>query len=413
MAGVRRDLALSLSEHEQIHGARDTQPANLLEAVEQAGLRGRGGASFPTAVKMSDVARRRGPRALLVNAAEGEPMSSKDRVLLQLAPHLVLDGALAAAGAVGARSIVIAIPGDDAALRSTLRGALGERSGRRRFSVVEVPPTHLAGEESALINYLNRGPLKPTVVPPRPSERGIRRRPTLVQNPETLAHIALIDRHGPDWFRQLGPAAHPGSALVTLSGAVRNQGVYEIACGLRLGSLLREAGGGELEPLRAVLVGGYHGVWIPADQIGEVTLDDVTLASFGGSLGAGVIVALGQSACPVQELARALEWLASESAGQCGPCMNGLPALANLLAEMAAGRAPGDARQRLERWSTDLVGRGACRLPDGAVRFLQSGVSVFGAELAQHEQRGPCHKCARLPTLRFTRAGHHAARNAA
>lgn len=413
LTGVRRDLPLSLREHEEIHGARGTYAAGLLEAVELAGLRGRGGAAFPTAAKMSDVARRRGPRSLLVNAAEGEPMSSKDRVLIQLAPHLVLDGALAAANAVGARSIAIAIPDDAVATRSALRRALAERPTRRRFNVVEVPSTHLAGEESALINYLNRGPLKPTLVPPRPSERGIRRRPTLVQNPETLAHIALIDRHGPDWFRQLGPAAHPGSALVTVSGAVRNHGVYEIACGLPLGSLLREAAGGELEPLRAVLVGGYHGVWIPADQIDAVTLDDVHLASFGGSLGAGVVVALGRSACPIQELARTIDWLASESAGQCGPCANGLPALADLLAAMAAGRAPGDARRRLARWSTDLLGRGACRLPDGAVRFLQSGVSVFAHELAQHERKGPCHACARLPTLRFTRADHPATRNAA
>jgi NADH:ubiquinone oxidoreductase subunit F (NADH-binding) len=413
LAGLRRDLPLSLPEHEQIHGAGGSHARRLLEAVELAGLRGRGGASFPTAVKMSDVARRRGPRSLLVNAAEGEPMSSKDRALLRLAPHLVLDGALAAADAVGARTIVIAIPEDAAAARSALQGAIAERSIRRRFSVAPVPPTHLAGEESALINYLNGGPLKPTLVPPRPSERGIRRRPTLVQNPETLAHIALIDRHGPEWFRQLGPATHPGSALVTLSGAVRNHGVHEIACGLRLGSLLREAGGGMLEPLRGVLVGGYHGAWIPADQIDSVTLDDVSLSTHGGNLGAGVIVALGQSACPVQELARAIDWLASESAGQCGPCSNGLPALANLLSAMAAGRAPEDARRRLARWSTDLVGRGACKLPDGAVRFLQSGVRVFATELAEHEQGGPCRSCARPPTLRFARPGRPAARQAA
>jgi NADH:ubiquinone oxidoreductase subunit F (NADH-binding) len=413
LAGARRDLPLSLAEHEQIHGAQATRAPDLLEAVELSGLRGRGGASFPTAVKMSDVARRRGPRTVLVNAAEGEPMSSKDQVLLELAPHLVLDGALAAANAVGARSIVIAIPDDAVATRSALRGAIAERSTRRRFDVVPVPPTHLAGEESALINYLNGGPLKPTLVPPRPSERGLRRRPTLVQNPETLAHIALIDRHGPEWFRQLGPAAHPGSALVTLSGAVRDQGVYEIACGAGLGSLLRAAGGGELEPLHAVLVGGYHGVWIPADQIDSVTLDDVHLAGHGGSLAAGVVVALGRSACPVQELARTVHWLASESAGQCGPCSNGLPALAELLAAIAAGRAPQDARERLDRWSTNVVGRGACRLPDGAVRFLRSGVTVFGPELARHQQAGPCHACRRMPTLRFTRAGHGAARSAA
>ncbi|HEY2602359.1 MAG TPA: NADH-ubiquinone oxidoreductase-F iron-sulfur binding region domain-containing protein [Thermoleophilaceae bacterium] len=413
LAGVRPHAPLALAEHERIHGALRAQGPALIEAVERAGLRGRGGASFPAALKMADVARRRGPRTLLVNAAEGEPMSAKDRLLIQSAPQLVLDGALAAADAVGARSIVIAVPADSEAARGVMRHALAERPGRRRFSVVDVPAAHLAGEESALINYLGGGPLKPTLVPPRPSERGLRRRPTLVQNPETLAHVALIARHGPTWFRELGLAAHPGSALVTVSGAVRDQGVYEVACGTPLRSLLTAAGGGELEPLRAALVGGYHGIWIDADQLEAVTLDDACLRRYGGSLGAGVVVALGKSACPVQELARTLAWLASESAGQCGPCSNGLPALAELLAAIAAGRGGRDARERLDRWSGDIAERGACRLPDGAARFLRSGMGVFGAELVDHALRGPCAGCRRLPTLQFTRGGGRRTRVAA
>jgi NADH:ubiquinone oxidoreductase subunit F (NADH-binding) len=412
LAGVRRDLPLSLDEHERVHGPARRATSDLIEAVGHSGLCGRGGASFPTAVKMSGVARRRGPRAVLVNAAEGEPMSAKDRALLQMSPHLVLDGALLAAEAVGARSIVIAVPEDAETAHSALRRAVAERSSRRRFKLTPVPAAHLAGEESALINYLNGGPLKPTLVPPLPAERGLKRRPTLVQNPETLAHIALIDRYGPDWFRELGTPAHPGSALVTVAGAVAKHGVYEIACGTPLPALLRAAGG-ELEPLRAVLVGGYHGVWVPAHEIDGLTLDDASLSRSGGSLGAGVVVALGQSACPVQELTQTMGWLASESAGQCGPCSNGLPALADLLAAMAAGHAPRDAPQRLDRWTRDVAGRGACHLPDGAVRFLRSGLEVFGEELAEHDLRGPCRACRRPTTLRFARPGAPPARAAA
>jgi NADH:ubiquinone oxidoreductase subunit F (NADH-binding) len=400
LAGAHEDRPLSLAEHLELHGPSAPDGPHLIETVERAGLRGRGGASFPTAVKLRSVARRRGPRALLVNAAEGEPMSAKDSVLLQSAPHLVLDGAMAVAAAVGARSVVIAIPEDAVATRDALRQAIGERAGNRRLRVADVPVAYLAGEESALIAHLDGGPLKPTVAPPLPSERGLRRRPTLVQNPETLAHLALIARHGPEWFREVGTHAHPGSALITVSGAIACPGVREIACGAPLASVLD----GAAEPLRAVLVGGCHGVWIAGEEIEATTLDDIGLGPHGGRLGAGVVVALGRSACPAQELARAVGYLAEQSAGQCGPCRNGLPALAGLLAAMVAGRAPRDARRKLERWSQDLLGRGACHLPDGTVRLLESGLRVFAAELADHEREGPCLACRRSPTLSFTRA---------
>lgn len=389
-----------------------SREAGLIEQIARAGLRGRGGAGFPTAVKMTTVARQRGPRSVLVNAAESEPMSAKDRALIRMAPHLVIDGALAAAEAVGARSIVVAVPNDPAYPSAVLEHAIRERPRERRVRLTAVPTAHLAGEESALINYLNGGPLKPTLVPPLPAERGLKRRPTLVQNPETLAHIAMIARHGPDWFRGLGPDSHPGSALVTVSGAVRDHGVREIACGAPLTAVIDSAGG-VLEPLRAVLVGGYHGVWIPAHEIESTTLDDPSLARHGGGLGAGVIVALGRSACPVQELAGTVAWLASESAGQCGPCAHGLPALAELLSSAAVGRAPRDVAQRLERYSRNLVGRGACHLPDGVVRFVTSGLDVFAPEVAEHDLHGRCRACLRPPTLRFGLAGQASRRRAA
>jgi NADH:ubiquinone oxidoreductase subunit F (NADH-binding) len=411
LTGVRPDAALSLREHTDLHGRAREASVDLIDAVARSGLLGRGGASFPAAVKMTEVARRRGPRSVLVNAAESEPMSAKDRALLQGNPHLVLDGAIAVAEAVAARSILIAIREDAVLARSAVQHALNEREARQRLTVATVPVAHLSGQESALIRHLSGGPLKPTLVPPLPVERGLRRRPTLVQNPETLAHVALIHRHGPGWFRELGTPEHAGSALVTLSGAVPGQGVYEIACATPLGQVL-DAAGSPNQPLSAVLVGGYHGAWVAAGEIDSVTLDNASLSQHGGSLGAGVVVALGRSACPVQELAATIAWLASESAGQCGPCSHGLPALANLLAAMAAGRAPEDAWQRLLRWTGDLPGRGACHLPDGAVRFLRSGMGVFGEELSEHQRLGPCHSCRRPTTLRFADAERFAKRAA-
>src|SRR4051794_6747281 len=200
----------------------------LIEAVAASGLRGRGGAAFPTAIKLRAVAMARGRRAVVVNAAEGEPMSAKDRALLEGAPQLALDGALLAAEAVGARTIVIAVKQSARSAQASLRRALSERRDARRVRVETVPDAYVAGEETALLQSLNGGPAKPRLTPPRPYERGLAGRPTLVSNVETLAHLALIARHGPSWFRELGTAAHPGSALVTLDGAVGAPGVHEI-----------------------------------------------------------------------------------------------------------------------------------------------------------------------------------------
>lgn len=408
LAGVHRGEPLSLGEHHTVHGPSPSAGPGLIESVSAAGLRGRGGASFPTAVKLRSVAGQPGPRWVLVNGAEGEPMSAKDRVLLQLAPHLVLDGALAAAQAIDAGNVVVAVRHDAADALTSLRRAVAERSCAARVTLTPVPGAHLAGEERALIRHLDGGPLKPTAAPPRPFEHGLRGRPTLVHNPETLAHLALIARHGPAWFREVGTDDHPGTALVTVSGAVGRPGVQEIRCGAPLEAVLAQAGG-PTEPLRAVLVGGYHGTWIPADAIPSVALDDRLLERHGATLGTGVLVALGASACPARELAETMRWLAHQSAHQCGPCRNGLPALAQLMVAMAEGQGPPDSHDRLARWSSQITGRGACHLPDGAIRFLASGLRVFASELADHELRGPCSACRRPTTLAVAPSGRRAA----
>jgi len=180
LAGVHGDRPLSLNEHVAIHGELPPAGPELFEALVDAGLRGRGGASFPTGVKLRSVAGRRGSKAVLVNGAEGEPMSAKDRVLLRTAPHLVLDGAIAAATAIGARPVVVAVPQDAQRALEALRAAVAERRDARRVEIVPVPVAYLAGEETALIRHLDGGALKPATTPPLPFERGLRRRPTLV-----------------------------------------------------------------------------------------------------------------------------------------------------------------------------------------------------------------------------------------
>ena len=312
--------------------------SGLIAAVDQAGLRGRGGALFPTSVKLRSVAAGRGRRIVVVNGAEGEPMSVKDRVLLESAPHLVLDGAVAAAAAVGADTIVVAIPHARVHAHASVDAALAQRDDRPRIRVAGVPDAFLSGEETALVAALEGRAPKPALTPPRPSERGLKRRPTLVQNTETMAHIALIARHGPGWFRALGPADHPGSTLVSLDGCVAYPAVHEIAVGTRVGDFLERAGG-LTEPARAVLLGGYHGTWVDADRAASLRLENDQLARRRLTFGAGVLVALPQSACPVAEVSRVMSWLAGETAGQCGPCVHGLAAIAAEVADVRAGRA--------------------------------------------------------------------------
>jgi NADH:ubiquinone oxidoreductase subunit F (NADH-binding) len=409
LAGVHEGHAVGLAEHRSRHGAPEEvalRGASLVDAVDAAGLRGRGGAGFPTAVKLRAVARAGGRKALVVNGTEGEPMSAKDRLLLESVPHLVLDGARLAAEAVGARRIVLAVTGAAAGSQLSLQRALHERSDLGAARVATVPDGYLAGEESALLHSLNGGPVKPTVVPPRPHERGLARRPTLVSNAETLAHLALIARHGADWFRTVGPHDHPGSALITLAGAVDRPGVSEVALGTPIAAVTGSAG----RRWRGVLVGGYHGAWIPGDAAATVAFDDPSLAAFGASLGAGVLVALPFEACAVAEVARVVRWMAGESAGQCGPCVHGLGAIAGTVGDLASGVARPRDLDDLRRWCRELPGRGACHHPDGVVRFLRSALEVFATDWEDHMRHGPCDGCRRPGVLAVPhRAGRLAA----
>jgi NADH:ubiquinone oxidoreductase subunit F (NADH-binding) len=307
-----------------------------------------------------------------------------------------------AARAVGAREAIVVVSGEDERSVRSLEHALRGRAAARlqddpRFALFELPPGYVAGQETAVVSALNGGPAKPTFAPPLPFERGVRGRPTLVQNVETLAHLALIARHGADWFRQLGTPADPGSALVTVSGAVAAPGVYEIELGMPLSELLEVT---ELtDRVAGVLVGGYFGTWLSPDVAQEVSLSAGDLREYGAALGAGVIVVLGADSCPVAETARIADWFAAESAGQCGPCVSGLAAIAATVHELATGTGSRAAWSDLERWARDMHRRGVCQHPDGAVRFLTSALGAFEPELRDHSRRGPCERCARPPVL--------------
>lgn len=409
LLGVTADR-MTFHQHVAVHGerpfsagrARGGLPSPLVGELIQAGLRGRGGGGFPLASKLEAVERAKGTPVVAVNATEGEPMSVKDRMLLESLPHLVLDGAFCLAETLGTRDVVITLDEGAPAAGESIRRALEERPdigrGRLEPRVVGIPPGYVTGQEAAIVNFLNSGIPRPFMQPPRISERGISKRPTLMSNAETLAHVALIARHGAEWFRALGPGDEPGSVLVTLSGSVASPGVYEIEYGSHLGALL-EAAGGLSEPARAFLFGGYAGGWVDAAAARTARISQSGLRPLRASLGSGIIVVLPQSACPVAEVARVADWMAEESAHQCGPCVNGLGSIADALSDVVAGRAGRDAFGNIRRWSELVVGRGACAHPDGAARFVTSALSVFAQEFQDHARHGPCPACDGRPVL--------------
>jgi NADH:ubiquinone oxidoreductase subunit F (NADH-binding) len=366
--------------------------SELIDVLDRSDLRGRGGAAFPVGRKWRAVAERRGARpVVLVNGAEGEPLSAKDRVLMAARPHLVLDGAVLAARATGAGEVVLYVGAEHAAAATALRRALAERPEpeRRSTRIVGAPPRYVSGEETAAVHFVNDGVALPTSLPPRPYERGVGGRPTLVQNVESLAHAAMIDRRGDRWFRDLGRGEAAGTALLTLSGAVGAPGVVEVAQGTTLGEAV-SAGGGLTAPSRAVLLGGYFGGWVTAEAAWGLHLDAATLRDRGYSLGCGVVAVLPEHRCGVVETARIMAYLAEQSARQCGPCVFGLRAIAGAVHRVAASTAGADDLERMRRWSGELRGRGACHHPDGAAGLLLSALRVFEEEFIQHHRRGTC-----------------------
>jgi len=397
------DLRAHLATHGPLRAAGGGD--GLLREVAAAGLTGRGGAAFPVARKLAAAAEVRPAPVVAGNGAEGEPASSKDRSLLWLSPHLVLDGLQLAAGAVGSRSAVLYVPRNER-LHIRLAGAIAERAaaGMDAASVelVTAPDRFLAGEESALVSRLAGRPALPAYRPVRGLPRLAPGRAALVQNVETLAHLALIGRYGAAWFREAGTEAEPGTMLATLHLADGRTSVTEVPLGTSLAGLLGLDGGpGPAEagaagpgvpsafgPVQAVLVGGYHGAWLPA-AAAALPLANAALRPLGAAVGAGVLAALPADRCGLAETARVARYLALESAGQCGPCFNGLPRIAAAMAHLAGPRPDPRARADLERWAGLVTGRGACHHPDGSVRFIRSALRVFAAETGLHEQ-GRC-----------------------
>lgn len=360
-------------------------PQMALAQVRDSGLRGRGGAWFPTAAKLAAVIENttgwRTRPTVVANGMEGEPASSKDAVLLHRSPHLVLDGVVHAARIVGAEQAYIALHEGSSAAEPVAR-ALSERPLNDGVEVVLrcLPQRYVASEESAVVAGIDSGRALPTLV--KPFESGVGGRPTMVSNVETYANLALIARNGAAAFASTGVPQAPGTTLVTVSGAVVNPGVVEVPTGTPVADILAACGGTTGE-IRGYLTGGYGGAWV-GPELPAVRWDVTSVAAAGGTVGAGVLLALPTSVCPLVQLAAVSSWLASHSAGQCGPCRFGTSDIAADLGRIASGQFPRSDWTRLQDRLRLIVRRGGCRMPDGLSRFAASGLSLFSAEVGLH-----------------------------
>lgn len=351
---------------------------HLVGMTARSRLRGRGGAGFPFAVKLQAAASGRRP-VVVVNLAEGEPASAKDATLALLRPHLVLDGARLTAVALGAKEIHVVIPGDRPAAAAAMRAAVAERP--ERFTVHEADACFVAGESTAVLELLAGRENLPVTRWAPSAERGHKGRPTLLANGETWAQVGWLALRGERNHASYGTPAEPGTTLLTLIGGEGPPRVVEAPFGAPLRDLLSSS-----TRDRPALLGGFHGTWVSAEIMADLRVSVDDLQGLGLTLGAGVVLTPALGDCPVTLTARITDYLAAQSAQRCGPCLNGLPALAAALHSVVDGRG---GLARLDELGSLVVGRGACAHPDGTVRMVRSMLAAFPDELARHAS-GSC-----------------------
>ncbi|MEN3121293.1 MULTISPECIES: NADH-ubiquinone oxidoreductase-F iron-sulfur binding region domain-containing protein [Janibacter] len=367
--------------HLQVAPSTDST-SGLIDVLTRARLQGRGGAGFPAHVKWRSVAAADGDRVVVANGHEGEPASGKDRWLLLNRPHLVLEGLLLAGRALRAARTIVCVSREDT--RASVEAAIADLVDAAlvpegvSIEVVVLDHRYVTGEESALVQGINGKVALPTFKPPRPFEEGVGGQPTLIQNVETLAHVAWIHHHGPAAFGELGTHTSPGSALFTIMGGPEGCAVIEAPLGIEIHELLSFVGV-QPEDVSRLLLGGWFG-GVHASEVLGLECDYTTLRVAGTGLGCASLTVIGPDEDVAAIVGQLGAWYASESAQQCGVCRNGTRAIGKVLAKNAAGLADEDDLADLSRWGVTLPGRGACGFLDGAATLARTTVSVISAK---------------------------------
>jgi len=349
----------------------------LVQLARDVDLRGRGGAGFPAAIKLASAARRKA--VVVVNASEGEPASRKDAALMLLAPHVVLDGAAAVAHALDTREVHVVVPSELPSIRVGIEKALRDRVGsgeRIRWKLHDAAPRFVAGQAQAVLQLLAGKKNLPVTAWQPEAVSGHKGRPTLLSNAETFAHLGHLARVGADGYAAFGTPGEPGTTLVTLRGDGSDPEVREVAFGTPLTDVLTQA-----EMARPLLLGGYHGTWLKPAQLQGLGVSRRDIAAAGATLGAGVLLPLDEGGCPLVRTEALVDYLAGQSARRCGPCMNGLPAMAEAVRDLVHRAGP---VARVEELCGLVVRRGACAHPDGTARLVTSMLRRFPEEVDAH-----------------------------
>jgi NADH:ubiquinone oxidoreductase subunit F (NADH-binding) len=391
----------ALTEHLSRHGQRPltrwAARSALLGNARSVGLTGHGGGHFLVADKWLTHLEAGGRGVVIANGAEGEPSSVKDSALLQLRPHLVLDGLACAAELVEADDVVIWLSEEADRTRGAVERALAERqaAGLREpaMRVVTCPEHFVSGESSAIVRSLNGGPALPQFRREPAAKAGVGGRPTLVHNVETLARVGRVAR--------LQARGYQHTTLLSIAhDDVRT--VVEVDPAAALADVIAAVTGPSLgRPPQAILVGGYGGTWCSWEKLAGVAANEGSLRSAGLSLGAGVLIPVAAGECGLSQAARIARYLAASSARQCGPCLFGLDSAADLLARLADGKAGRRDISRLGRSLGEITGRGACHHPDGAVRMIRSALLTFADDVESHLHHGQCLYPDHAPSVRI------------
>jgi NADH-quinone oxidoreductase subunit F len=378
---------------------------HIIETVKQSGLRGRGGAGFPTGLKWSFVPKDApGPRYLCCNADEGEPGTFKDRVIIENDPHLLLEGIAISCYALSVETAFIYIRGEfelgaqrlrQAVAEAESRGFLGDNIQGSGFNLkVHVhrgAGSYICGEETALLESLEGKRGLPRLKPPFPASVGLYGRPTVINNVETLANVPAIVARGAEWFASIGREGNTGTKLFAVSGHVERPGVYELPLGVSLRHLLFEHAGGirKGRKLKAVMPGGPSTPVITPEHL-DVSLDFDSLTEAGTMLGSGAVIVMDDTTCMVEVALRLTRFYRHESCGQCTPCREGLGWIEMVLQRLESGEgSPGDVQLLLEIASS-IAGNTLCPMGDAAVVSVQSTIARFREEYEQHVREKGC-----------------------
>jgi NADH-quinone oxidoreductase subunit F len=393
------DRFLELDGYASVEGAFAENPADLVQVVKDSGLRGRGGAGFPTGMKWGFLAKGTGkPTYLVVNADESEPGTFKDMELLERDPHALVEGVIVSAYAIGCNTAFIYLRGEcgfagrrlEAAIGDAYeRGLLGRDIKGSGFDLEVVlhrgAGAYICGEETALLSSLEGERGQPKLRPPFPAVEGLYRAPTTVNNVETIATVPWILRKGVDWFRSMGTERSPGPKLFSVSGDVRNPGNFEFPLGVPAREVIMEAAGGMLEgkELKAWTPGGSSTPMLTGDHL-DVAMDFEGIQAAGSLLGTAAVIVMSTDVCIVRACLNFTEFYAHESCGKCTPCREGTDWMRKILTRLERGQGREEDPDTLQDICDGIFGRSFCALGDGAVSPIVSGLKYFRDEFSQH-----------------------------